>query len=88
MKILVRPSKTTCKGNVKSQTLNVTSVDEVPEMVPCGNPDCQDGGIALRDTVIRALNSPGRFARCRCKGTEKSGLPCWNIWDITVPREQ
>jgi hypothetical protein len=86
VQIILKPSRTTCKGNVKSQVLQVKGTDEVPEMIPCGNPDCAGGGIALRHAVARALDTPGRFARCRCPGKEKSGLPCWNIWDITVPK--
>ncbi|HHW26007.1 MAG TPA: hypothetical protein GXX23_01555 [Firmicutes bacterium] len=84
MELILKPSKTTCKGDVRSQTMAVDDISEVPEMIPCGNPDCVGGGIALRDGVNRALATPGRFARCRCKGKEKSGLPCWNIWDVTV----
>lgn len=73
MKVLIRPSKTTCKGNVKSQTLEVNTIDEVAENVPCGNPHCTGGGIPLRDAVARALKASGSFARARCTGAEKSG---------------
>jgi hypothetical protein len=84
MQLILKPSKTTCKGDVKSTIMQVDSVENVPEVISCGNPDCTGGGIRLRDAVKRALNTPGRFSRSRCQGKENSGFPCWNIWDVTV----
>jgi len=82
--IILKPNKTVCKGSVKSSTMDVLSAEDVPLSIPCGNPDCSGGGIAMREAVTRALGTPGGFARAKCSGKEKSGLPCWNIWDFTV----
>ena len=88
MEILLRPTKVTCKGDVSKRTMQFDSIEEIPEEIPCGNPDCDGGVIRLRETVERALTKPARAGRGRCHGKEKSGLPCWNMIDVWITRKE
>jgi len=84
MRVLVKPTRATSKGELKTKDLHFDKLEDIPETIPCGNPDCVGGTIPLRATVLRALGTMGKTARGRCACKEKSGLPCWNMVDLAV----
>jgi hypothetical protein len=85
--ILLKPTRVTSKGDLSKRVLKVESVDEIPEEIPCGNPDCDGGVIKLREAVQRAMDKPARASRARCHAKEKSGVPCWNMIDVAITRK-
>lgn len=84
-RVVIRSARTTAKGELIRETKEVESLDELPETIPCNNPDCAGGTMPLREAAKRAATKPAHMSRMRCSGgREKSGLQCWNIVDVYV----
>jgi hypothetical protein len=67
------------------------SADSLPRLIPCANPECQQGGYDVKAYLI-SLNegTPRMEGEVQCSGHEgpprgrRKGDPCWNTLTFSV----